>query len=126
MPHPGFPTDLQSQFLSLLCTSNGTSVIKESIFENRFLIANELTKMGADIKIENDVSIIKGSKKLTGAKVSATDLRGGVSLILAGLVSQGTTEISDIHHIERGYFNIENKLKSLGAKIEKVTTQCNV
>ncbi len=119
MPYPGFPTDLQSQFLTLLTKAEGTSVIKESIFENRFMIASELNKMGADIKVESDVSIVKGVDKLQGAKVKATDLRGGVSLILAGLVAKGDTEIADIYHIERGYHDIENKLKKLGAKIKK-------
>lgn len=119
MPYPGFPTDLQSQFMTLLANANGTSIIKESIFENRFMIASELNKMGANIKVENEVSVVAGVEKLTGAKVKSTDLRAGASLILAGLVAKGETEISDIHHIERGYFEIEKKLKNLGAKIRK-------
>lgn len=121
MPYPGFPTDLQSQFLTLLTNAKGTSVVTESIFENRFMVAYELEKMGANIKIENKVSIIDGENNLQGAKVKATDLRGGASLILAGLVAKGETEISDIYHIERGYNNIEEKLRSIGANIEKIT-----
>lgn len=120
MPYPGFPTDLQSQFLTLLSNADGTSVIKESIFENRFMLASELNKMGANIKVENEVSIISGVEKLNGAKVKATDLRGGASLILAGLVAKGETEISDIYHIERGYHDIEKKLRNLGANIKKI------
>lgn len=120
MPYPGFPTDLQSQFLTLLTKSVGTSVITESIFENRFMLAKELEKMGASIKIESKVSIIEGDCDLNGCKVNATDLRGGVSLILAGLVANGQTEISDIYHIERGYHNIEDKLRNIGANIKKI------
>lgn len=122
MPYPGFPTDLQSQFLTLLTNVKGTSIINESIFENRFMLASELNKMGADIKVENKVSVITGVNSLTGAKVKATDLRGGVSLILAGLIATDKTEISDIYHIERGYHNIEKKLSNLGAKIKKQTS----
>lgn len=120
MPYPGFPTDLQSPFLTLLTKAKGTSVVTESIFENRFMIAKELEKMGANIKIESKVSIIDGVDTLEGAKVHATDLRGGASLILAGLIAKGETEISDIYHIERGYHNIEEKFRKLGANIEKV------
>ncbi len=123
MPYPGFPTDLQSQFMTLLSNANGTSIVKESIFENRFMLASELNKMGANIKVENEVSVISGVNKLTGAKVKSTDLRSGASLILAGLVAKGETEISDIYHIERGYYEIEKKLKKLGAKIKKVTEE---
>ncbi len=122
MPYPGFPTDLQSQFLTLLTHANGTSIVKESIFENRFMLCNELSKMGANIKVENEVSVVSGNSSLVGAKVKATDLRGGASLILAGLVAKGDTEISDIYHIERGYYDIEKKLKNLGAKINKTKT----
>ncbi len=117
LPHPGFPTDTQSLFMTLLTIANGTSTISENIFENRFLHVRELLKMGADIKTDGKVAIIKGVQGLSGAEVSATDLRAGMSLILAGLISNGQTLISDIYHIDRGYEDYIEKLSSLGAKV---------
>ena len=117
MPYPGFPTDMQSQFMVLMSVAEGTSIAIETVFENRFMHVSELKRMGADIKIEGRSAIIEGKNHLLGAPVKATDLRAGAALILAGLVADGTTEIMDVHHIDRGYVNIEEKLKSLGAKI---------
>ncbi|HUU50195.1 MAG TPA: UDP-N-acetylglucosamine 1-carboxyvinyltransferase [Nitrospinota bacterium] len=119
-PYPGFPTDMQAQIMSLLSIANGISVISETVFENRFMHIAELKRMGADISIEGNSAIIKGVKKLTGAPLMATDLRASACLILAGLVAEGTTTISRIYHIDRGYERIENKLKSLGANIERI------
>lgn len=120
MPYPGFPTDMQPQFMSLMSIAKGISIINETIFENRFMHANELNLMGADIKLEGSSAIVNGVDIITGAKVKATDLRAGASLIIAGLCGEGETEISDIYHIERGYYKIEEKLKNIGAKIRKV------
>jgi UDP-N-acetylglucosamine 1-carboxyvinyltransferase len=117
LPYPGFPTDMQAQFMLLLSLANGTSVINETIFENRFMHVNELLRMGANIKIEGNIAIVNGLNSLTGAKVKATDLRAGAALILAGLVADGETEISDIHHIKRGYADIVEKLQTVGANI---------
>jgi len=120
LPYPGFPTDMQSQFMTLLSVARGTSVIIETVFENRFMHVSELVRMGANIKIEGHSAVVQGVKTLEGAQVRATDLRAGAALILAGLVAEGTTEISDTHHIDRGYVEIESKLRSLGANIERV------
>ena len=120
MPYPGFPTDMQPQFMSLMSIVNGTSIINETIFENRFMHASELSLMGANIKVEGSSAIISGVEKITGSKVKATDLRAGAALIIAGLCAEGVTGISDIFHIERGYYNIEEKLKNIGAKIKKI------
>ncbi|NLD50031.1 MAG: UDP-N-acetylglucosamine 1-carboxyvinyltransferase, partial [Clostridiaceae bacterium] len=119
LPYPGFPTDMQSQIVSMLTVARGTSIIVETIFENRYKHVEELLRMGADIKLEGRLAVIKGVKKLTGATVTARDLRGGAALILAGLVAEGTTVISSIKHIERGYENIEGKLSGVGALISK-------
>jgi UDP-N-acetylglucosamine 1-carboxyvinyltransferase len=119
-PYPGFPTDMQAQMTSLMTKAEGTSMVIETIFENRFMHLAELKRMGANIKIEGRSAIIEGNPKLTGARVRATDLRAGAALILAGLVAEGVTEITDIEHIERGYVNIHEKLKGLGANIERV------
>ena len=119
MPFPGFPTDLQAQFMALMSIANGTSIITENVFENRFAHAGDLRRMGADIKIEGRNSIIKGVKKLSAAPVMASDLRGGAALVLAGLVAEGTTEISRIYHIDRGYVRLNEKLRSLGADIRR-------
>ncbi len=119
-PYPGFPTDMQAQMTSLMTRAEGTSMVIETIFENRFMHLAELKRMGANIKIEGRSAIIEGKPKLTGAKVRATDLRAGAALILAGLTAEGITEIVDIEHIERGYVNIHEKLKGLGANIERV------
>ncbi|MFW5986552.1 MAG: UDP-N-acetylglucosamine 1-carboxyvinyltransferase [Halanaerobiales bacterium] len=119
LPYPGFPTDLQSQMMVLLTQADGTSLVIETVFENRFMHVDELKRMGADIKIDGHSALIKPSK-LTGAEVTAYDLRAGAALILAGLIAEGDTEIRDIYHIERGYENIEDKLSSIGGKIRKV------
>jgi UDP-N-acetylglucosamine 1-carboxyvinyltransferase len=118
-PYPGFPTDMQSQMTSLLSVACGTSMVIETIFENRFMHVCELKRMGASIKLEGRSAIIEGCKKLTGTKVKATDLRAGAALILAGLSAEGTTEILDIEHIDRGYIRIDKKLKELGASITR-------
>lgn len=121
MPYPGFPTDMQAQMMSLLCTVKGTSMITETIFENRFMHVSELKRMGAEIKIEGRNAVIEGVDKLTGAEVKATDLRAGAALILAGLVAEGETTIGDIYHIDRGYVGIENKFKQLSADIKRIS-----
>lgn len=119
LPYPGFPTDMQAQMLSMLSIADGTSIIVETIFENRYKHVEELMKMGANIKLEGRIAIIKGVKKLIGAKVFARDLRGGAALILAGLVAEGETVVFGTEYIDRGYEKIENKLKSLGADIKR-------
>ena len=119
MPYPGFPTDMQAQFMSLMALARGTSVITATVFENRFLHAGELQRMGADIRIDSRSAVIEGVEILTGAKVRATDLRAGAALILSALTAKGDTEISDIYHIERGYHDIEGKLRRLGANIRR-------
>lgn len=120
MPFPGFPTDMQAPFMALLTVCEGTSMITETVFENRFLHAGELKRMGANIKIDSRSAVIEGVKKLTGTQVRATDLRAGAALIISALIAEGQTEISDIFHIERGYYKIEDKLQKLGVKIDKV------
>jgi len=120
LPYPGFPTDIQPQFMALSCVAKGTSVITETVFENRFAHTGDLIRMGADIKVEGRSAIIKGVKKLSAAPVMASDLRGGAALILAGLVADGTTELSRIYHLDRGYVNLEKKLTALGADIHRV------
>lgn len=117
LPFPGFPTDMQAQMMALMSVSKGTSLIIETVFENRFMHVSELKRMGANIKIDGRTAIVQGINQLTGASVSATDLRAGAALILAGLVAEGKTEISNVEHIDRGYSNIEAKFNSLGAKI---------
>ncbi|MBS4959723.1 MAG: UDP-N-acetylglucosamine 1-carboxyvinyltransferase [Clostridiales bacterium] len=120
LPYPGIPTDIQAPLMSLMAVADGTSVITETIFENRFLHASELNRMGAHIRVESRSAIIEGVPKLTGTQVKATDLRAGAALILSALKAEGQTEISDIYHIERGYSRIEEKLKRLGALIKRV------
>ena len=120
LPFPGFPTDMQPQFMALSCVAKGTSVIIETVFEKRFTHIGDLIRMGADIKVEGHSAIIKGVKKLSAAPVMASDLRGGAALVLAGLVAEGTTELSRIYHLDRGYVNLEEKLTSLGADIKRV------
>lgn len=117
LPYPGFPTDMQSQMMAMLCLAEGTSVIVENVFENRFQIVDELKRMGADIKVEGHTAVVKGVKKLYGTKVRATDLRAGAALILAGLAAEGETIIEEAVHIFRGYENIAQKLNNLGAEI---------
>lgn len=117
LPYPGFPTDLQAQFMAMMSLCEGTSVAIETVFENRFMHVDELKRMGADIKIDGRSAIIQGVDSLTSAPVKASDLRAGAALILAGLVSEGTTQIENIYHIDRGYENVEEKFANLGAKI---------
>jgi len=120
LPFPGFPTDMQPQFMALACVARGTSVITETVFENRFAHTGDMIRMGADIKVEGHSAIVKGVKKLSAAPVMASDLRGGAALVLAGLVAEGTTELSRIYHLDRGYIDLEGKLTSLGANICRV------
>ncbi len=120
-PFPGFATDLQAQFMACMTLAQGTSIINETIFENRFMHVQELIRLGADIKIEGHTAIVKGVEKLTGAPVMATDLRASASLVLAALAAEGTTEIQRIYHLDRGYEHIEQKLIGLGAKIERIS-----
>ncbi len=117
LPYPGFPTDMQSQFMALLMITEGTSVVTESVFENRFMHVEEFSRMNSSIKVEGRTAIIQGNTKLSGARVQATDLRAGAALVLASLVAEGETEISGIHHIERGYVEFADTLKGLGADI---------
>ncbi|MDY4486720.1 MAG: UDP-N-acetylglucosamine 1-carboxyvinyltransferase [Candidatus Limivicinus sp.] len=120
LPYPGFPTDMQPQMGTLLCLANGTSVITEGIYDNRFKYVNELRKMGAEIQVDSRVAVIEGGAKLTGAVVQACDLRAGAAMVIAGMCAAGTTVVEDIHFIERGYENFVGKLKALGAEIEVV------
>jgi UDP-N-acetylglucosamine 1-carboxyvinyltransferase len=120
MPYPGFPTDLQPQFMALMSVTEGTSVIIESIFENRFKHVPELRRMGGDISVEGRVSVVKGVEKLSGTVVEATDLRAGAALVLAGLAAEGVTEIEGIEHIDRGYEGMEDKYRAIGADIRRI------
>ena len=120
MPHPGFPTDMQPQFSTFLTLADGTSIVTDDIFDNRFRYVAELRRMGADISVDGKVAVIQGVGELKGAPVSATDLRAGAALIIAGLAAEGTTEIDNIHYIERGYEKIDEKLRGLGADIRRV------
>jgi UDP-N-acetylglucosamine 1-carboxyvinyltransferase len=119
-PYPAFPTDMQAQFTALNAIAKGTSAIRETVFENRFMHLQELQRMGADIRLEGNTAIINGVDQLTGAPVMATDLRASASLVLAGLVAQGDTTVQRIYHIDRGYERIEEKLQQLGASIRRV------
>ncbi|MGB9809666.1 MAG: UDP-N-acetylglucosamine 1-carboxyvinyltransferase, partial [Caldanaerobacter sp.] len=119
-PYPGFPTDLQPQIVSALSIAEGTSIVTETIFDNRFKYTEELVRMGADIKVEGRVAVVKGVEKLMGAKVVAKDLRGGAALIIAGLGAEGTTVVEGAEHIDRGYENIEKALRGLGADIVRI------
>jgi len=118
-PFPGFPTDMQASIMALACVANGTSHIKETVFEDRFSHAMELTRLGAEIKISGDRATINGVEELEGASVMASDIRAGAGLVLAGLVASGTTEILRVYHIDRGYERLESKLKKVGAQIER-------
>lgn len=123
MPHPGFPTDMQSQMMSLLLQASGTGMITETVFENRFMHVEEFRRMNADIKIEGRSVIINGPSKLQGAEVAATDLRAAAALILAGLVAEGYTRVTELKHLDRGYVNFHGKLLALGADIERVNDE---
>ena len=122
-PFPGFPTDLQAQMMALLCTANGTSVLEEKIFENRFMHAPELARMGAQIEVNGGMATVTGVERLKGAPVMATDLRASVSLILAGLAAEGETLVNRVYHLDRGYERVEEKLGNCGAKIERIKGQ---
>jgi UDP-N-acetylglucosamine 1-carboxyvinyltransferase len=126
LPYPGFPTDMQSQMMALLLVSEGTSIVTETVFENRFMHVEEFRRMNANIKIEGRSAIVEGGVKLTGSKVTATDLRAGAALVLAGLVAEGETEVSGLHHIDRGYVNFTEKLRQLGADVERVSPEAEV
>lgn len=120
LPYPGFPTDMQSQMMALLLTAQGTSLLTETVFENRFMHVEEFKRMGAQIKIDGRTVIIEGGKPLSGAQVKSTDLRAGAALILAGLVADGVTEVTELHHVDRGYVDIVGKLRALGADIDRI------
>ena len=120
MPYPGFPTDMQSQMISLLSTVPGTSLITENIFENRFQVVDELKRMGARIKVEGRLAVIEGADQLHGTQVKATDLRAGAALVIAGLMAEGTTEITNVEYINRGYHDLESKMNGLGANVKVV------
>ena len=119
LPYPGFPTDLQSPMMALLTLAQGTSVVTETVFENRFMHVDELRRMGAQIKIEGHCAVVSGRERLMGAPVNATDLRGGAAMVLAGLSAQGKTQVGSIYHIDRGYWHFVEKLKNLGANIKR-------
>jgi UDP-N-acetylglucosamine 1-carboxyvinyltransferase len=120
LPHPGFPTDMQAQYMALMTLASGTSVITETIFENRFMHAAELLRMGARIRLNGRQAVVEGSGILKGARVQASDLRASASLVLAGLAARGETIIDRVYHIDRGYEKIEEKLRAVGANIERV------
>ena len=119
-PFPGFPTDLQAQMMAMLCTAEGTSRLEERIFENRFMHAPELMRMGARIEVQGGHATVTGVTRLKGAPVMATDLRASVSLILAGLAAEGETQVNRVYHLDRGYEHVEDKLGAVGARIERV------
>ncbi len=119
-PYPGFPTDAQAQFMSMLCMANGASMLTETIFENRYMHVPELTRMGADITVRGNTAMVRGVTELTGAPVMATDLRASMSLIIAGLAAKGETTVARVYHLDRGYERLEEKLQGVGAKIERV------
>jgi UDP-N-acetylglucosamine 1-carboxyvinyltransferase len=121
-PYPGFPTDLQAQLMALMTRAHGTSVIRETIFENRFMHVQELARLGADIQLHGDTATIKGVKHLRGAPVMATDLRASVSLVIAGLMAEGETTVGRVYHLDRGFERLEEKLSRCGANIERLTS----
>ena len=123
LPYPGFPTDMQPQMAVLLGLSSGTSIVTESIFENRYKYVDELTRMGADINVEGNTAVINGVSKYTGATISSPDLRAGAALVIAALTADGISVVEDINYIERGYEDFHLKLRSLGAQIEKINSE---
>ncbi|WP_088009561.1 UDP-N-acetylglucosamine 1-carboxyvinyltransferase [Indiicoccus explosivorum] len=123
MPHPGFPTDMQSQMMALMLTAQGTGILTETVFENRFMHVEEFRRMNANVKIEGRSVMMQGSSRLQGAEVAATDLRAAAALILAGLVAEGITRVNELQHLDRGYVNFHEKLAALGADIERVTLE---
>jgi UDP-N-acetylglucosamine 1-carboxyvinyltransferase len=120
-PYPGFATDMQAQFMALNCVADGTGVITETIFENRFMHVQELLRLGADIRIEGNTAIVIGTDSLSGATVMATDLRASASLVIAGLCARGETLVERIYHLDRGYAQMEAKLSTLGAQVERIS-----
>ena len=126
LAYPGFPTDMQPQIATALSICNGTSIVTESIFENRFRYVDELARMGANIKVEGNTAIINGVEKLTGARVDAPDLRAGAALTIAGLAADGISVVDDIYYIERGYEDFDKKLAELGAQIEKAYSEKDI
>jgi UDP-N-acetylglucosamine 1-carboxyvinyltransferase len=122
LPFPGFPTDMQAQFMALMALAQGDSIITENVFENRFMFADELMRMGADIRIEGHHALVKGVAELSGAPVRSTDLRGGAALVIAGLAADGDTVVSDVQHIDRGYERFCDKLSSLGARVSRTAS----
>ena len=120
-PFPGFPTDLQAQLMALMTRADGTSTIRETIFENRFMHVQELVRLGADIHMQGDIATVRGVKRLTGAPVMATDLRASVSLVIGGLMAEGETMINRVYHLDRGFERLEEKLSRCGAQIERIT-----
>ena len=119
-PYPGFPTDLQAQFMAMMCRADGLSKISETIFENRFMHVPELVRMGADIQVEGRIALVRGKPSLLSAPVRATDLRASVSLVLAALAAEGRSVISDIYHLDRGYASLDSKLGNCGADLERL------
>jgi UDP-N-acetylglucosamine 1-carboxyvinyltransferase len=120
MPHPGFPTDMQPQFAVLLSQAKGMSVISESVWDNRFRYAEQLSRMGAVIHVDGKTAVIDGVEGLRGAPIKADDLRAGAAMVIAGIIANGVTEVEEIYHIERGYEDIVEKLRTLGAKIDRI------
>ena len=119
-PFPGFATDMQAQFMAMLCKADGASVLTETIFENRYMHVPELARMGADILVQGRTAVVRGVDRLVGAPVMATDLRASMSLILAGLAAEGETQVQRVYHLDRGYERLEEKLSAVGADIERV------
>jgi len=123
LPHPGFPTDMQAQFMVLMSVANGSCVIAENVFENRFMLTDELSRMGANVRVEGHHALVRGVDRLSGAPVCAPDLRGGAALVLAGLIADGESVVTNTYHIERGYERFVEKLRALGADIETVVVK---
>jgi UDP-N-acetylglucosamine 1-carboxyvinyltransferase len=119
-PYPGFPTDMQAQVMALMTIADGAAMITETIFENRFMHVPELMRLGANINVQGPSALVRGVKRLTGAPVMATDLRASVSLVIAGLIAEGETVINGVHHLDRGYERLEEKLGACGARIERI------
>jgi UDP-N-acetylglucosamine 1-carboxyvinyltransferase len=120
-PFPGFPTDLQAQFMALMCKGEGVSHIRETIFENRFMHVQELARLGARIKLDGDMAVVEGVRHLTGAQVMATDLRASVAMVIAGLAAEGETVVHRVYHLDRGFEALEKKLQRCGAQVERIS-----
>ena len=123
MPHPGFPTDMQPQMAVLLSVAKGTSILSESVWDNRFQYVGQLSRMGANIQVDGKIAVIEGVERLTGVKVKATDLRAGAAMLIAGMIANGETTVENIQYIDRGYENVVEKLTALGADIKRVQVQ---